>query len=93
VTVLPDLNTVVGEAACGVVAAATAGDSYLAATGEQSPGSAVFDALGLGTGLGGEAFEDILGEAELSAYAKTYSALLSAAAYTQAFFERTVGCG
>jgi RHS repeat-associated protein len=81
--------TVVGEAACGVVAT----DTYLAATGAQSPGPAIFDALGLGTGVGGEVFEGALGDEELGAYAKTYGALLSAAAYGEAFAESAFGCG
>jgi RHS repeat-associated protein len=93
--------TVVGEAACGVVATgalaagavATAADTYLAATGAQSPGPAIFDALGLGTGVGGEVFEGALGDEELGAYAKTYGGLLSAAAYGEAFAESAFGCG
>jgi hypothetical protein len=74
-------------------AVATAADTYLAATGSQSPGPAIFDALGLGTGLGGEVCEGALGDGELGAYAKTYGALLSAAAYGEAFAETALGCG
>jgi RHS repeat-associated protein len=92
--------TVVGEAVCGVVGTgalaagtvATAADAYLAEAGVQSPGPAIFDALGLGTGFGGEMFEGALGDAELGAYAKTYGVLLSAAAYGEAFAESAFGC-
>ncbi|HUA74621.1 MAG TPA: DUF6531 domain-containing protein [Solirubrobacteraceae bacterium] len=81
--------TVVGEAACGAVGSvslvaggvATAADTYNAATGTGSPAAVVFDSLALGAGVGGEAFEGLIGNAELGAYAKTYGSLLSAAGY------------
>jgi RHS repeat-associated protein len=92
--------TVVGEAVCGVVgsgalaagAVATAGDTYLAATGAQSAGPAVFDALGLGAGIGGEALARTFADGELGAYAKTYAFLFSIAAYGDAFGEAAFGC-
>ena len=92
--------TVVGEAVCGVTGSvaigsgvvATGADTYLAVTGAQSPGPAVFDALGLGAGLGGQAFEGLFGDMELAAYAKTYGAILAAAAYGDAFAETALGC-
>jgi RHS repeat-associated protein len=91
--------TGVGEVVCGAVgsvalasgAVATAGDTYLAVTGTQSPGSAVFDALGLATGAGGEVVEGALADGELSAYAKAYGALLSAAAYGEPYAEGVAG--
>jgi len=100
--------TVVGEGVCGAVggvaltagAAATVGDAYLASVGAQSPGPAIFDTLGLGAGFGGEAFVGAFGDTELGAYAKTYSLLLSGAAFGEPFAEEAaeargegIGCG
>ncbi len=93
--------TVIGEVACGGVgavalaagSAATAADGYLAATGAQSPLPAVYDGLGLGTGVGSGILDGALGESELGAYAKIYSWLLSAIAYGGAYAESAFGCG
>ena len=87
--------TGVGEVVCGAAgsvalisgAVATAGDTYLAVVGAQSPGPAIFDTLGLGSGVGGEVFDNALGDAELGAYAKVYSLLLSGAAFGEPFGE------
>lgn len=92
--------TVVGEAVCGVSgsvalgagAVATGADTYLAASGSQSAGPAVFDTLGLGAGLGAEWFAGALADEELAAYARTYGALLSGAAYGDALFEDMFSC-
>jgi RHS repeat-associated protein len=100
--------TIVGEGVCGIVggvaltagAVSTAGNVYLAAVGAESPGPAIFDTLGLGAGLGGEAFEGLLGDEDLGAYAKTGSSLLSGAAFGEPFAEEAaeargegIGCG
>jgi RHS repeat-associated protein len=93
--------TVVGEAVCGGVGAgalaagavATVSDGYLAVIGTQSPGPAIFDAIGSASGLGGEVLSGALGDAELGAYASTYGFLGSVAAYGQALAEAALGCG
>jgi len=101
--------TVVGEAVCGAAgsvavisgAVAAAGDTYLAVVGAQSPGPAIFDTLGLGSGVGGEVIDGAFGDEELGAYAKVYSLLLSAAAFGEPYGEEVaearadegIGCG
>jgi hypothetical protein len=83
----------VGVVALAAGGVATAADGYLAVVGTQSPLPVLFDAFGLGSGVGGDILEGAFGESELGAYAKIYGSLLSAIAYGGAAAESAFGCG